>query len=249
VSFQQPRLANAVHRPGFGLPCNSITYCRLTLTSEADWPVTGMHPVAGTPTIRNPPLFWPVDAGIESGGLSGGAQVAGATPYNLGVYGQPGIQASGYNSNYNSLQAEINRHFSNGLQIQAAYTWSRYFDEVSSLEGSAFNFPGVNPFSPANMYGPSQSDAPQRLVVNYTYTLPFYKFGHRWKRLTDDWNLSGIYTLQHGFPIPVFDLLAHSLTCDDNGIAFYVCPDRPDRTGAPLAIGNPRNHAINDGQN
>jgi hypothetical protein len=179
----------------------------------------------------------------------GGAQVAGATPYNLGVYGQPGIQATGYNSNYNSLQAEINRHFSNGLQVQAAYTWSRYFDEVSSLEGSAFNFPGVNPFSPANMYGPSQSDAPQRLVVNYNYTLPFYKFGHRWKRLTDDWNLSGIYTLQHGFPIPVFDLLAHSLTCDDNGISFYVCPDRPDRTGAPLAIGNPRNHTINGGQN
>jgi hypothetical protein len=168
-----------------------------------------------------------------------GAQVPGATPYNLGVYGQPGIQATGYNSNYNALQAEFNRHFSNGLQVQAAYTWSRNFDDTSNLEGSAFNFPGINPYSTSSMYGPSQNDAPQRLVVSYRYTLPFYKLTHRMRRLTDDWNIVGIYTLQHGFPIPVFDLFAHSLICDDNGYSFYTCPDRPDQVGKPQFV-NPR---------
>jgi hypothetical protein len=169
----------------------------------------------------------------------------GGTPLPLSIYGQPGIQGTNYNSNYNSLQAEVNRHFSNGVQLQVAYTWSRYFDDTSNLESSSFNFPGVNPFDTNSMYGPSASDAPQRLVVSYKYTLPFYKLtGHRFRRLTDDWNVVGIYTLQHGFPIPVFDFFAHSLTCDDNGYAFYACPDRPDQVGRPQIV-NPRTYQQN----
>jgi|HubBroStandDraft_1064217.scaffolds.fasta_scaffold00455_2 hypothetical protein len=176
-----------------------------------------------------------------TGGYTLGTPVPGATPLNLAVYGQGGIQATGYNSNYNSLQVTLNRHFSNGLQLLAAYTWSRYFDQTSSLENGAFNFPGINPFDPKSMYAPSGNDAPQRFVVSYTYTLPFFKLTHRWKALTDDWNLSGVYTLQHGFPIPVFDLLGTSLTCDLFA-TFYACPDRAVRTSAPLGIGNPRNN-------
>src|SRR5208283_1925507 len=91
----------------------------------------------------------------------GGAQVPGATPYNLSVYGQPGIQATGWNSNYNSMQAEFNRHFSNGLQVLAAYTWSRYFDETSSFEEGSFNGPGPSPWGKAgrdSLYAPAGSD-------------------------------------------------------------------------------------------
>jgi hypothetical protein len=168
-----------------------------------------------------------------------GTPVAGATPLNLGVYGHPGAQATGYNSNYNSLQVTLNRHFSDGLQILAAYTWSRYFDETSSLENSSFNAPGINPFDARSMYAPSANDAPQRFVVSYTYTLPFFKLTHHAKRLTDDWNISGVYTLQHGLPIPVFDLLETSLTCD-LFTAYYFCPDRAVRTSTPLGIANPR---------
>jgi len=183
-----------------------------------------------TPVTENANLTW-----------TNGAPVPGATPYNLNLYGHPGIQATAYNSNYNSLQVEFNRHFSNGLQFQAAYTWSRYFDETSNLENSAFNAPGINAFNPKDMYAPSASDAPQRLVLSYKYTLPFYKLsGHRLRRLTDDWNVVGIYTLQHGFPIPVFDLLAHSLTCDLFD-AFYFCPDRPNQVGTPQIV-NPRTY-------
>jgi hypothetical protein len=172
------------------------------------------------------------------------AGMPGGTPYPLAVYGQPGIQASAYNSNYNSLQAQFTRRLSKGLQVNAAYTWSRYFDETSNLESNAFNFPGINPFDVRSMYGPSASDAPQRFVVSYSYTLPFYSLTHRWRRLTGGWRLLGIYTLQHGFPVPVFNLLSTSLTCDVNGYSFYVCPDRANRTGTPLSIGNPRNYTI-----
>lgn len=165
--------------------------------------------------------------------------VPGATPFPLAVYGQTGVQATGYNSKYNSLQATFNRRFSNGLQVLAGYTWSRYFDQTSNLEASSFNFPGINPFDPRDMWAPSQNDAPQRFVVSYVYTLPIYKWTHVAKRLTDGWNLSGIYTLQHGNPVPVLDFFAHTLTCDNNGYAFYACPDRVN-WAAPLHFSDPR---------
>jgi len=163
----------------------------------------------------------------------------GGTPYDLNVYGQPGIENTEWNSRYNSLQVELNRHFSNGLQILAAYTWSRYFDQTSNLENSAFNFPGINTFDPKHMWAPSANDAPQRFVVSYTYTLPFYKLSHHWRRLTDDWNVTGIYTLQSGTPVAVFNLLSTSLTCDLN-VSFFACPDRANSSGVPLKHVNPR---------
>jgi hypothetical protein len=161
--------------------------------------------------------------------------------YNPNVYGGIGVYATGWNSNYNSLQAQVNRHFSNGLQFQAAYTWSRYFDYTSSLENNAFNSPGFNALNFARNYGPSANDAPQRLVVNYVYTLPFYKYGHRWKRLTDDWNLSGIGTFQHGFPVGVFQTAFNDLQGSPNQ-QFFSSPGFVNATGAPLNINhNPRN--------
>ncbi len=169
--------------------------------------------------------------------------VPGATPFNLGVYGNTGLENTVYNSNYNSLQVTLNRRFSDGLQVLAAYTWSRDFDDTSNLENSAFNGPGINPFNRSSTYAPSANDAPQRFVVSYTYTLPFFKLTHRFKRLTDDWNLAGVYTLQHGFPIPVADIFAEtSLTCDF-GAAFFECPDRTNRTSVPFGPPTPRNSA------
>jgi hypothetical protein len=162
-------------------------------------------------------------------------------PYNPSIYGGIGIYASGWNSNYNALQAQINRHFSGGLQVQASYTWSRYFDYTSSLENNAFNNPGFNALNFARNYGPSANDAPQRLVVNYVYTLPFYKYGHRWKQVTDGWNLSGIGTFQHGFPVGVYQAAYDDLQGNPE-LSFFASPDFVNATGAPLNINhNPRN--------
>ena len=176
----------------------------------------------------------------------------GATfPYgaDTNIVGQPGIQVTDFSSNYNSLQASINRHFNNGLQFQVAYTWSRYFDYTSNLENSAFNGPGINEFSVAQSYGPSANDAPQRLVANYTYTLPFYKLGHHWKRLTDDWNLSGIATFQSGFPVEVYNLGYNDLQWSYPD-AYYANPGHGQLTGTPLSINhNPRNNTIGGLQN
>jgi hypothetical protein len=187
-----------------------------------------------TPITQNSDLTW-----------TNGTPVPGATPYNVGVYGHPGQELTEFNSKYDSLQVLLNRRFSKGLQVLAAYTWSRYFDQTSSLENSAFNFPGINPFCYKCMWAPSSNDAPQRFVVSYTYTLPIYSLTHKWKALTDDWNLSGIYTLQHGTPVSVFDFRDYGINYDVN-FAFFAGPGQAVRTSAPLGIRDPRN---NNGSN
>jgi hypothetical protein len=165
------------------------------------------------------------------------------------VIGQPGIQATDYSSNYNSLQASLQRRMSNGLQLGVAYTWSRYFDYTSSLENSAFNGPGINNFNVAQSYGPSANDAPQRLVLNFVYTLPFYKYGHHFRALTDGWNLTGIGTFQSGFPVEVYSLGYNDLQWSYPD-AYYANPAHGQLTGQPLQINhNPRNNTIGGLQN
>ncbi len=192
-------------------------------------------------------------------GVNPGAAALGCNAFNLAtcdpgsfsnnpnpaLYGETGQQVTSFNSNYNSLQVELNRHFAHGLQFLASYTWSRYFDYTSNLENNAFNGPGIDPFNFNSMYAPSADDAPQRLVLSYDYTLPFYHFVHKWQRLTDGWDLVGISTFQSGFPVAVFDSAFSSLTCDP-AIAFYACPDRANVVpGKQIDIGNPRNYSLN----
>ncbi len=195
----------------------------------------GLCPI--TPITENADLTW-----------TNGAPVPGATPYNVSIYGHPGQELTEFNSRYDSLQVTLNRRFSRGLQVLAAYTWSRYFDQTSSLENSAFNFPGINPFCYKCMWAPSSNDAPQRFVVSYTYALPIYSMTHRWRALTDGWNLSGIYTMQHGTPVSVFDFRDYGINYDVNN-AFFAGPGQAVATGAPLGIRDPRNNNGSNPQN
>jgi len=78
------------------------------------------------------------------------------------------------------------------------------------------------------------------LVANFNYTLPFYKYGHHWKRVTDDWNLTGIATYQSGFPVQVSTNAFNDLQWSYPD-AFYEPPGHAELTGAPLDINhNPR---------
>src|SRR5207249_8469704 len=69
------------------------------------------------------------------------------------------------NSNYNSLQMSMEKRFSHGLQFQAAYTWSKSFDEASSFEGI------LNPIDPHRSYSLSQFDYRHRFVLRYYWDL------------------------------------------------------------------------------
>ena len=113
-------------------------------------------------------------------------------------------------SNYNALEVDVRRRFAQGFQLRGVYTYSRNLDDGSAWNTSvsantpAFvSFPG----NPKADYGLAATNISQAAAINGTWELPF---GHNHavlgnaSQLTQDliggWNLSGIASLQSGFP-------------------------------------------------
>ena len=111
-------------------------------------------------------------------------------------------------SSYNGLEADVNHHFSHGLQFRGVYTYAKTLDNGDSLNTSvATNSPAFasNPLEPGWDYGRASFDIRNSAVVNATYDLPFGEgrafHGSPWvDRLAGNWQLSGIETLQSGLP-------------------------------------------------
>jgi len=116
-----------------------------------------------------------------------------ATPVFSGIFSQSTVAES----NYNSMQVLVEKHYSHGLQLQAAYTWSKSLDNASSFEET------LNPNNFRSTYGPSLYDARNRFVFSYVWELPAPKFDGIKGQLLDGWETSGILTLQSGFPIRI----------------------------------------------
>ena len=153
-------------------------------------------------------------------------------------------------SNYNALQATLDKRISKGLQFYAAYTWSHAMDDGSGFENSGMGGGGLgaygntrltDPFNPKlRDYGPSAYDATQRLVVSYTYEIPAFHHFRNWaaKQVAEGWRMSGMTVLQSGFPLDVIDGDYRSLTCD--ALSYEgTCPDIPNVV-SPLRYADPR---------
>ncbi len=115
------------------------------------------------------------------------------TPVFASIFAQDTIA----NSSYNSLQVSLERRFSKGLQFLAAYTWSRSFDEASSFENT------LNPLCFRCTLSPSLFNADQRFVLSYYWELPVPERPGLVGKVVDGWGLSGIFSLQSGFPIRI----------------------------------------------
>jgi len=135
------------------------------------------------------------------------------------------------NASYNSLQASLEKRLSHGLQFQVAYTWSKSFDQASSFEAI------LNPLDPRRSRSLSQFDARHRVVVSYVWDLPTPKFNGFVGKMAGGWDLSGIVTVQSGFPIRI-------TSQDDieemNSFDFEL-PGQPNQTG-PFKSQDPRTH-------
>jgi Carboxypeptidase regulatory-like domain/TonB-dependent Receptor Plug Domain len=140
------------------------------LASAAN-PINGIN----TNTVTNAPLRVPY---------------LGFAPAGLQMF-----QAWG-DTKFNSLQAVVRKQFSHGLQMQAAYTFSRSF--------STGIYNGYNdPLHP--QYGLDAGYRPQRLTVNYTYDLPFGRHEGLLGKVASGWNLAGVTVVQDGTPVTVTD--------------------------------------------
>jgi len=102
------------------------------------------------------------------------------------------------NSNYHSLQTQVNRRFTDSLTFGVSWTWSKSMD-LSSTDSV------LNPFLDPRMrhYGKSTFDRTHNFVFNYNYFLPkvsesWNNFFTRW--VMDDWAVSGLTTFMSGAP-------------------------------------------------
>lgn len=132
------------------------------------------------------------------------------------------LESSG-NSNYNSLQATAKKDMSHGLQLLAAYTFSKSIDDAADNLGSAafglFGVPVVgeavynDQTNLAFQRGVSDFDRTHRFVVNYTWNVPNLAAERApvLNRLGNGWAVSGIVTLQSGLPFSIFDSAAGTL--------------------------------------
>ena len=102
-------------------------------------------------------------------------------------------------SNYNALSASLVRRFEHGLQLDAAYTWSKTMDDATADVFSTVLSPRrVQDFqNVAADYGRSALSRTHRLTIETIYELPFYKHSN-WllKNLVGNWTVAPIYTYQ-----------------------------------------------------
>lgn len=131
---------------------------------------------------------------------------AGCPPDQIPVFSNIFAQDTIANSSYNSFQANLEKRFSNGLQLQAAYTYSKSLDQASSFEDL------LNPFNPGATRSLSLYDARQRFVLSYYYQLPVPKYSGFKGQVLDGWAVSGITQFQSGFPVHIQDGNDHELT-------------------------------------
>src|SRR6185437_5577666 len=74
------------------------------------------------------------------------------------------------NSNYNALEAKLEKRFSKGVSFLVGYEWGKSIDYGSNDQGPANP---DNPFDYRTMRGPSDLSVSQRLVANFVAELPF----------------------------------------------------------------------------
>jgi hypothetical protein len=146
----------------------------------------------------------------------------------LYVLGNPALQsdlsqisgtASVGSMRYDALQAVLQRRYSNGLQYQVAYTFSKCMTDNSGYYGT-WGSTQAAPASPyyQNLYDPHADWAPcyfdsKNVVSAYTvYDIPVgrsRRFGKEMPRVLDavagGWSIDPIISLHGGFPLALYD--------------------------------------------
>jgi outer membrane receptor protein involved in Fe transport len=139
------------------------------------------------------------------------------------------LQASGA-SNYNALQAVLERRFANGLGFNVNTTWSHLLDNSNeSISGGTGGNHQVNETAHIDDYGNGDLDIRNRIVLTGNYTLPFGKNTNGYKALiAKGWRMNLINIWNTGMPFTILNGSNQSNT-DPGGSA-----DRADVVSDPF---------------
>ena len=131
-------------------------------------------------------------------------------------------------SRYNSLQVFVNHRVDRiGVQLQAAYTFSRNVSDANNQDSEGHLNPVQDAYHPEANKGVTVQNQPHSFVLNYVWGLPFFKDAKGFKGVTlSGWQLVGITTFRTGLPLTV---------CEDrdiDGTLSEAC-QRPDLIANP----------------
>jgi hypothetical protein len=122
---------------------------------------------------------------------------------SLGTYGLKGNRA---NSNFNALQASLERTFKNGFLWQTQYMWSHAITDGSIGAGESVSVENNSCMSCDR--SSTNQDVRNTFTTNAVYQLPFGK-GRRFLNegvagtVLEGWNMSGIMTARSGEPVNI----------------------------------------------
>jgi hypothetical protein len=154
---------------------------------------------------------------------------AGCPPDGVPVFSSVFGMAPIANSAYNSLQVQVNKRYSHGLQFLASYTWSKSLDTASSFENS------INPIDPRRSRSLSLFDARHRFVLGGYWRIPDWQLSNWSKPILNGWTVSTISTMQSGFPVRITSTSDQELM----GSFDFEAPGEPDQV-APFHRLDPR---------
>jgi hypothetical protein len=156
-------------------------------------------------------------------------------------YGQiPYLEFNG-TSNYNALQASLQRRFSKGLTFGLVYTWSKSLTTANSDQDTQDTFNALLDYRTAGW------DRTHVFAANYVYALPNvtkHFGGPKWlSYITDNYELSGITQFMTGTPVDLnnsFSFPPGSVTGSDQygALPFYYTLDAQGNPMLPT-IGPP----------
>ena len=158
-----------------------------------------------------------------------GSQVFGTrSPFGHN-FGTTFYEGNWANSDYNSLQASLERRAGNSSFL-FAYTWSKSMDN-----GSFFN-DRINFANHALSRALSNFDVTHNFIASYTYAIPFGRaFSRLPKRLVNGWEIAGITRFATGLPVALFGAFDQSLH-GTSGV------DMPNFSGPLVYAGDPRDN-------
>ena len=134
--------------------------------------------------------------------ISTEANADSRAPFLPGIYGTRGLYLdNSFTSAYHSVQIEVNKRFSGGLQFNSSYTLGKSLDSSSTTTlGGCL----ANPFDVRDERGRSTWDRRHAFVFSGIWTVPAYTSQQGAAgRLLGGWSVSGISYVQSGSPVTI----------------------------------------------
>jgi len=142
-------------------------------------------------------------------------------------------------SNYHSLEAKLNKRFSDGLSVIGAYTYSKAMGIGGALSGDQSR--GQDEHNRASEYAPLEFNQKHRLTLAWVYELPFGSgraFGAHLpgpvSYAASGWSFQGNFTAHSGFPLTPSSSVSSNVGRQDLNRSDRVCDGNLDGSARSL---------------